>query len=556
MNRVVIFFFLSLYATVFGQVLKQPQSYNILPNGHVISTCKGKGVHSAIHFFKPGLGQLSETHSFEGLKLYGIYLTVDSVNIQGGKIVTWAINITGLSNIDEVQFLCKFLANDFHESDTAKINVINETLGAPIIAEYNETYIELYWSSLQSFNVTNYTLRITNTSSGSTTTITTPLTEWTLTQDQPSSNSHPLIITVEAFTDYGSVISASLTTGFPKKLVAINKNDITADVVKKINGQLRVTISFIPPAVFSYQNLYYSIIVENLNDTEMYYSKNELNSTTLVIDDEMMKEGKTYNLSLFVWESLREDVVLMTHKLFSTDFTNTRTPLNSPSPTVPSSRAGSMLTQWYVIAGGIAGLFLVLILLIVFVLIIICLRLRRLQRPTMSQNVMEETNDKMFRERSLSLPMSSKNKMFRERSQTIPAPKTMATNPIYEATTPIYDIMPNDLKGLDNPNPNPIPLPSAADNSLYMDIPPQVPPPRKMSLDSPGIKSGTEVVLSKIAQLGEDPNVENSDYMYMRSQSRYVKSPVPTRPKETTIKPSTLTLPNSRNNEEEREEKK
>lgn len=49
---------------------------------------------------------------------------------------------------------------------------------------------------------------------------------------------------------------------------------------------------------------------------------------------------------------------------------------------VPSSRAGSMLTQWYVIAGGIAGLFLVLILLIVFVLIIICLRLRRLQRPS------------------------------------------------------------------------------------------------------------------------------------------------------------------------------
>lgn len=92
----------------------------------------------------------------------------------------------------------------------------------------------------------------------------------------------------------------------------------------------------------------------------------------------------------------------------------------------------------------------------------------------MSQGVLEETNDKMFRERSLSLPMSSKNKMFRERSQTIPAPKTMATNPIYEATTPIYDIMPNDLKGLDNPNPNPIPLPSAADNSLYMDIPPQV----------------------------------------------------------------------------------
>ena len=70
--------------------------------------------------------------------------------------------------------------------------------------------------------------------------------------------------------------------------------------------------------------------------------------------------------------------------------------------------------------------------------------------------------------------MSSKNKMFRERSQTIPAPKTMATNPIYEATTPIYDIMPNDLKGLDNPNPNPNPLPSAADNALYMDIPPQV----------------------------------------------------------------------------------
>ena len=76
-----------------------------------------------------------------------------------------------------------------------------------------------------------------------------------------------------------------------------------------------------------------------------------------------------------------------------------------------------------------------------------------------------------------------------------------------------------------------------------------------MSLDSPGIKSGTEVVLSKIAQLGEDPNVDNSDYMYMRSQSRYVKSPVPLRSKDTTIKPSslTLTLPNNGHNNEEEE---
>ena len=85
-----------------------------------------------------------------------------------------------------------------------------------MITEYNETCIELYWSSLQSFNVTNYTLSITNTSSDSTTNIITASNEWTLTQDQPSTNSHPLIITVEAFTDYGSVVSTSLTTGYPK----------------------------------------------------------------------------------------------------------------------------------------------------------------------------------------------------------------------------------------------------------------------------------------------------------------------------------------------------
>ena len=74
----------------------------------------------------------------------------------------------------------------------------------------------------------------------------------------------------------------------------------------------------------------------------------------------------------------------------------------------------------------------------------------------------------------------------------------------------------------------------------------QVPPPRKATLDSPGIKSGTEVALSKVAQLGEEPNRDdNSDYMYMRSsQSRYVKSPVPLRSKET-IKPSTLSLNNN-----------
>ena len=85
-----------------------------------------------------------------------------------------------------------------------------------------------------------------------------------------------------------------------------------------------------------------------------------------------------------------------------------------------------------------------------------------------AQNVMEE---KDFRQRSMSLPVT-KNRTFRERSQTMP--RTMATNPIYEATTPVYDIMPDNLKGSTATT---IPLPSANNNNnndLYIEIPPQV----------------------------------------------------------------------------------
>ena len=85
-----------------------------------------------------------------------------------------------------------------------------------MITEYNETYIELVWSSLEYINVTNYILSITNVTTGSTTNIITNFTVWTLTQEQPSTSSHPLIISVEAFGDYGSVRSSSITTGFPK----------------------------------------------------------------------------------------------------------------------------------------------------------------------------------------------------------------------------------------------------------------------------------------------------------------------------------------------------
>ena len=90
-----------------------------------------------------------------------------------------------------------------------------------MITEYNETYIELVWSLLEYINVTNYTLSITNVTTGSTTNIITNSTVWTLTQEQPSTSSHPLIISVEAFADYGSVRSSSITTGFPKSKIKI-----------------------------------------------------------------------------------------------------------------------------------------------------------------------------------------------------------------------------------------------------------------------------------------------------------------------------------------------
>ena len=107
-------------------MLIQPQSYNILPNGHAITTCKGQGTHSVIQFIEPSsLGQLSESHSFEVANPYGIYLTVDP---QGDNTITWTINITGLSNTDKVEFYCKFLNNQFYLSNTAKINVINGML--------------------------------------------------------------------------------------------------------------------------------------------------------------------------------------------------------------------------------------------------------------------------------------------------------------------------------------------------------------------------------------------------------------------------------------------
>ena len=67
--------------------------------------------------------------------------------------------------------------------------------------------------------------------------------------------------------------------------------------------------------MFSYQALHYNITVEDLNDTTIKHNWNG-HSSPLTIDD-LLIEGRTYKLSFFIWETFREENVLVTTKLFS-----------------------------------------------------------------------------------------------------------------------------------------------------------------------------------------------------------------------------------------------
>ena len=67
--------------------------------------------------------------------------------------------------------------------------------------------------------------------------------------------------------------------------------------------------------MFSYQTLHYNITVEDFNDTTIKHNWNE-HSSPLTIDD-LLIEGRAYKLSFFIWETFREENVLVTTKLFS-----------------------------------------------------------------------------------------------------------------------------------------------------------------------------------------------------------------------------------------------
>ena len=96
-------------------------------------------------------------------------------------------------------------------------------------------------------------------------------------------------------------------------------------------------------------------------------------------------------------------------------------------------------------------------------------------------------------------------------------PQVMATNPMYEASTPIYEYVPErkDLRLLGDCGD-----PRQPDQStLPLDIPPQL-PVRKATLDSPGVKSTAQLVLDKTSGPSEE-------YMYMKAvDPRYIKSPM------------------------------
>lgn len=222
----------------FPVVISQPESYTVLRNvGSIFSVCKGNYTESSqIEFYQPISQHIlsSNTATFAEVNEYGIYLSVD----KEVHTISWTVNMTNIRNTSVIRFRCLFLTLDLHTffpSNDAVITVIDgmfsscncyfrhflfpftETLAAPEVIEYNKTYIELVWYPLEHFNEVNYTVSITNTTSGTTTNIATQeYTSLVLTQREPSTTSNPLIITVQALTDVGSVTSSSLTTGFPK----------------------------------------------------------------------------------------------------------------------------------------------------------------------------------------------------------------------------------------------------------------------------------------------------------------------------------------------------
>lgn len=109
----------------------QPQSYDILPNGHVISFCEGVPNNPAdvtvIHFDQPQKIQFYDTMGSQDLSTLdhnGIYLSVKKL----ANSTAWFVNITKLVNIDHVEFYCKFpILNsyDYYSTQTAVIKVIN-----------------------------------------------------------------------------------------------------------------------------------------------------------------------------------------------------------------------------------------------------------------------------------------------------------------------------------------------------------------------------------------------------------------------------------------------
>ena len=114
-------------------------------------------------------------------------------------------------------------------------------------------------------------------------------------------------------------------------------------------------------------------------------------------------------------------------------------------------------------------------------------------------------------------------------------PQAMATNPMYEASTPIYDCVTEgkQLKTLcDNGVGASIEMP--AFGTLSLDIPPQL-PVRKNTLESPGVKSTTQLVLKSAG--------EGEEYMVMNSaaNSRYTKSPLT----KTKLAEESMNLPDS-----------
>ena len=111
-----------------------------------------------------------------------------------------------------------------------------------------------------------------------------------------------------------------------------------------------------------------------------------------------------------------------------------------------------------------------------------------------------------------------------KRSRKFSIPQVMATNPMYEASTPIYDCV-TENKGLKVPGVNcgDASMEMSACGTLPLDIPPQL-PVRKNTLESPGVKSTAKLVMEKSALASN-----SEEYLCMKPSldSRYAKVPLP-----------------------------